>query len=109
MAAMGSSPPGLRATSDATTWSIHSFDTLCIWIRLQADYALYLASRGQIKEALVQLEIGRKLKPGLTPYDAVSVIGPHINDDPAILRHAAGKGDAAEEAVARYISDRRSQ
>ena len=75
------------------------------WSRLRADYALFLASRGQVEEALGQLEIGRKLKPGLTPYDAVSIIGPYVKDDPAILRRASGEGTKAEQAVSRYLSE----
>jgi len=75
------------------------------WSRLHANYALYLASRGRIEEAITALGAARALKPGLSPYEAVSVLAPYVGDDPDLLRRAAGEGAAAEEAVARYLAE----
>ncbi len=69
---------------------------------LRANYALYLASRCRLDEALEQLERGRELEPGLTPFDAISVIAPYVDDDPLMMRRAAGSGSEAESALARY-------
>ncbi len=75
------------------------------WSRLRANYALYLASRGRIEQALHQLEAGRSMSPGLSPYEAVSIIGPHVDNDPAILNRAAGDGQRSKEAVSRYLEE----
>jgi O-antigen ligase len=77
------------------------------WSRLRANYALYLASRGRVEEALAELDVGRGLKPGLTSDEAVSLLGPYVRDDPALLRRAAGDGEAAEDAVTRYLAEQR--
>ena len=69
---------------------------------LRANYALYLASRHRLDEALEQLERGRQLVPGLTPFDALSVIAPYIDEDPLMMQRAAGSGPEAEAALARY-------
>ena len=69
---------------------------------LRANYALYLASRRRLDEALDQLERGRELEPGLTPFDALSVIAPYVDEDPLMMQRAAGSGPKAEAALARY-------
>ena len=74
--------------------------------RLRVNYALYLASRGRIEEALEQLERGRSLIPGISSYEAVSTIGPYVEDDPELLRLAAGEGLEADDALARYLGER---
>jgi hypothetical protein len=76
------------------------------WANLRANYALYLVSRGRIDEALTQLEIGRGLVPGLTPADALNIIGPHVDGDLNLLRRAAGTGPDAEIALSEYRSRR---
>jgi len=69
------------------------------WANLRANYALYLVSRGRIDDALVQIEAARALEPGLTPLDALSIIGPHVKNDVHLLRRAAGSGPEAELAL----------
>jgi O-antigen ligase len=69
------------------------------WANLRANYALYLVSRGRIDDALVQIEAARALEPGLTPMDALSIIGPHVKYDVHLLRRAAGSGPEAEAAL----------
>ena len=69
---------------------------------LRANYALYLASRRRLDEALEQLVRGRELEPRLTPFDALSVIAPYIDEDPSIMQRASGSGPEAEAALARY-------
>lgn len=75
------------------------------WSQLRVNYALYLASRGRVEDALEQLEKGRNMVPGISPYEAVSTIGPYVDDDPAILRGAAGDGSDAETALERYLTE----
>jgi hypothetical protein len=76
------------------------------WSRLRANYAIYLASRGNTDKALEQLERGRGLRPGIRPYEAVSIIGPYV-DDEHLLRRAAGTGDDADQALLRYSKENR--
>ena len=78
------------------------------WSRLRVNYALYLASRGRIEEALKELDEGRGMTPGISPYEAMSTIGPYVEDDPAILRRAAGDGPEAEAGLERYLAERAS-
>ncbi|HEY7699883.1 MAG TPA: O-antigen ligase family protein, partial [Vicinamibacteria bacterium] len=66
------------------------------WANLRANYALYLVSRNRIDEALVQIEAARELEPGLTPLDALSIVGPYVKHDLHLLRRAAGSGPEAE-------------
>ena len=79
------------------------------WSRLRVNYALYLASRGRIEEALKELEKGRSMTPGISPYEAMSTIGPYVEDDPAILRRAAGDGEQAESGLDRYLAEKSSR
>ena len=76
--------------------------------RIRVNYALYLASRGRIEESLEQLERGRNLIPGISPYEAVSTLGPYVEDDPDLLRRAAGDGPEAESGLERYLAERAS-
>jgi O-antigen ligase len=69
---------------------------------LRANYALYLVSRGRIDEALSQIEAGRELDPGITPADALAIIGPHVGGDGHLLRRAAGTGPEAEAALSNF-------
>lgn len=69
---------------------------------MRANYAAYLASRGRIDDALVQIERGRALRPGIPPLDAVTILAPYVGDDPVLLRRAAGDGEDAEAALATY-------
>jgi O-antigen ligase len=69
------------------------------WANLRANYALYLVSRGRIDDALVQIEAARALEPGLTPLDALSIVGPHVKHDVHLLRRAAGSGPDADLAL----------
>ena len=73
---------------------------------MRVNYALYLASQGRIDEALEQLERGRNLIPGISPYEAVSTLGPYVEDDPALLRRAAGEHPEADGAIDRYLRER---
>ena len=74
--------------------------------RVRVNYALYLASRGRIDESLEQLERGRSLIPGISPYEAVSTIGPYVEDDPNLLRRAAGEHPESDGAIDRYLRER---
>jgi hypothetical protein len=69
------------------------------WANLRANYALYLVSRGRIEEALAQIEAARELEPGLTPLDALSIVGPYLRHDAHLLRRAAGAGQEADLAL----------
>lgn len=69
------------------------------WANLRANYALYLVSRKRIDEALSQIEAGRALEPGLTPLDALSIVGPYVKHDIHLLRRAAGEGPEADLAL----------
>ncbi len=62
------------------------------WANLRANYALFLVSRGRVDDALTQLEIGRKLEPGLSPDEALGIIGPYLGDDAVSFRRLAGDG-----------------
>lgn len=73
---------------------------------LRANYASYLASRGRIDEALIQLARGRELQPGIRPLDAVQILAPFVGKDPALLRRAAGTGDEADSALERFRASR---
>ena len=73
------------------------------WSRLRVNYALYLASRGRVEDALDQLEQGRRMTPGISSYEAVSTIGPYVDDDLAVLRRAAGDRPDAESELERYL------
>lgn len=73
--------------------------------RIRVNYALYLASRGRIEESLEQLERGRVLIPGISPYEAVSTIGPYVENAPDVLRRAAGDGPEAEAGLERYLAE----
>ena len=75
------------------------------WANLRANYALYLASRGRVDEALAQLERGRALTPGLTPMEALDVIAPYVAGDRSLMRRAVGTGKKADEAIAHYGGD----
>ncbi len=72
------------------------------WANLRANYALYLVSRGRIDDALDQIEAGRELEPGLTPLDALSIVGPYVQHDVQLLRRAAGTGPDADQALASF-------
>jgi O-antigen ligase len=74
------------------------------WANLRANYALFLASRGRLDEALSQLEMGRNLQPGLSPEDALGIIGAYLGDDDAALRRIAGEGPEGERAIAAFRS-----
>lgn len=74
---------------------------------MRANYASYLASRGRIDEALVELERGRALHPGIDPLEAVNIIAPFVGEDPVLLRLAAGNGEGADSAIERYRATRR--
>jgi tetratricopeptide (TPR) repeat protein len=74
------------------------------WSRLRANYALYLASRGRIEDALRELELGRSLQPGISPHESVSIVGPYVTGDAAVLHRAAGEGERAQEAVSKYLA-----
>ncbi|MGH9461607.1 MAG: O-antigen ligase family protein [Vicinamibacteria bacterium] len=76
--------------------------------RIRVNYALYLASRGRIEESLEHLERGRSLVPGISSYEAVSTIGPYVEDDLELLRRAAGEGPDAESDLERYLAERDS-
>jgi O-antigen ligase len=69
------------------------------WANLRANYALYLVSRNRIDEALVQIEAARELEPGLSPLDALSIVGPYVKHDFHLLRRAAGSGPEADRAL----------
>jgi hypothetical protein len=69
------------------------------WTNLRANYALYPVSRGRIDDVLVQIEAARALEPGLSPRDALSIIGPHVKNEVHLLRRAAGSGPEAELAL----------
>jgi O-antigen ligase len=69
------------------------------WANLRANYALYLVSRGRIDEALLQIERARALEPGLSPLDALSILGPHVRNDVHLLRRVAGTGPEADRAL----------
>ncbi len=73
------------------------------WANLRANYALYLVSRGRIDDALVQIEAAGALEPGLAPFDALSIIGPHVKHDVHLLRRAAGSGPDAESALETFV------
>jgi tetratricopeptide (TPR) repeat protein len=73
------------------------------WANLRANYALYLVSRGRIDDALAQIEAARALEPGLAPFDALSIIGPHVKHDFHLLRRAAGSGAEAESALETFV------
>jgi O-antigen ligase len=74
------------------------------WADLRANYALFLVSRGRVNEALTQLEIGRKLEPGISPGDALDIIGPYLGDDAVSLRELAGEDPEGERALAAFRS-----
>jgi tetratricopeptide (TPR) repeat protein len=76
---------------------------------LRGNYALFLASRGRLDDALVQLEIGRKLRPGLHPLDALNVIGPYLGDDGPSLMNVVGDGPEAKRALATYRREQERQ
>jgi O-antigen ligase len=69
------------------------------WANLRANYALYLVSRTRIDEALVQIEAARALEPGLSPLDALSIVGPYVKHDLHLLRRAVGIGPEADLAL----------
>ncbi len=73
---------------------------------IRANYASYLASRGRIDEALVQLELGRELQPGIRPSDALNILAPFIGDDSVLLRRAVGAGEEADSALESYRASR---
>lgn len=73
---------------------------------MRANYASYLASRGRIDEALVQLERGRELRPGIRPWDALNILAPFVGDEPALLRRAVGTGEEADAALENYRGSR---
>lgn len=76
------------------------------WSQLRANHALYLASRGLVKQAVEQLQIGRSLLPGIDAEDAVRVIGPYGNDDLDILLRAAGDDAEARKVIQKYLTER---
>ena len=73
---------------------------------MRANYASYLASRGRIDEALVQLERGRELQPGIRPLDALNILAPFVSEDSVVLRRAAGAGEEADSALKTYRASR---
>ena len=73
---------------------------------LRANYASYLASRGRIDEALVQLERGRELHPGIRPLDALNILSPFVSEDSVLLRRAVGAGEEADSALETYRASR---
>ena len=73
---------------------------------MRANYASYLASRGRIDDALVELERGRELQPGIRPLEALNVLAPFVSGDLALLRRAVGEGEEAESALETYRSSR---
>ncbi len=73
---------------------------------MRANYASYLASRGRIDEALVQLERGRELQPGIRPLDALNILAPFVSEDPVLLRRATGAGEEADSALETYRASR---
>ena len=72
---------------------------------LRANYASYLASRGRIDEALVQLERGRELHPGIRPLDALNILAPFVSEY-SLLRRAVGAGEEADSALETYRASR---
>ena len=44
----------------------------------------------------------------IPPYEAVSTLGPYVEDDPDLLRRAAGDGPEAESGLERYLAERAS-
>jgi hypothetical protein len=98
----------LRTDSIADSLFRYSIHLEPTWSRLRANYALYLASRNKIEDALKNLELARGLTPGISSYEAVTIIAPYVNDDPAILQQAAGDDSASDDAVSRYLSERRT-
>ena len=73
---------------------------------MRANYASYLASRGRIDEALVQLERGRELQPGIRPLDALNILAPFVSEDPVLLQRAVGAGEEADAALETYRASR---
>lgn len=73
---------------------------------MRANYASYLASRGRIDEALVQLELGRELQPGIQPLEALNILAPFVSEDPVLLRRATGEGEEADSALETYRASR---
>ena len=73
---------------------------------MRANYASYLASRGRMDEALVQLERGRELQPGIQPLDALNILAPFVSEDPDLLRRATGGGEEADSALKTYRASR---
>ena len=102
------SEANLLNDDEASALFEHAIGLEPTWSRLRVNYALYLASRDRIEEALKQLEKGRNMVPGISPYEAVSTIGPYVDDDPAILRRAAGDGADSEAVFDRYMAERLS-
>ena len=76
---------------------------------LRGNYALFLASRGRVDDALEQLEMGRALHPGLHPLDALNVIGPYIGDDGSSLMRVVGDGPEAARALKTYRREQESE
>ncbi len=89
---LGRDPEADRLFSLALTLEPH-------WANLRANYALFLVSRRRIAEAVTQVEAGRELDPGLTPADALNILGPYIGNDPVSLRRAVGEGAEADAAL----------
>lgn len=79
------------------------------WANLRANYALFLASRGRVDEALDELQIGRSLEPGLEPLDALRIVGPYLGDDERALERVSGTDAAGQKALARYREERRDE
>jgi len=73
---------------------------------LRANYASYLASRGRIDEALVQLERGRELVPGIRSLEALNILAPFVDENSTVLVRAAGPGEEGESALADYRASR---
>lgn len=73
---------------------------------LRANYASYLASRGRIDEALVQLERGRELEPGIRPLEALNILAPFVGENSTVLERAAGPGEEGEAALADHRGSR---
>ena len=73
---------------------------------MRANYASYLASRGRIDEALVQLERGRELHPGIRPLDALNILAPFVGEDSVLLQRAVGAGEEADSALETYRASR---
>lgn len=103
---LGWTEGNLRHDATADPLFRHALGLEPAWSRLRANHALYLASRGRIEQALDELAEARSLKPGLAPYEAVALLGPYVQNDPALLHRAAGESAEARDAVDRYLAER---